>query len=60
VNLVIENIVNEFSAENVDSVYANLVYINKQNKVVRYYDSSKLTPNKFKYGMMPVIPYIFC
>jgi glycosyltransferase involved in cell wall biosynthesis len=58
-NLVIENIVHEFQTRKVDSVYADLIYINNQNKVVRYYDSSKFTPNKFQYGLMPAHPTFF-
>jgi len=58
---VLEKIVKEFESKNVDSVYADLVYVNPQdlNKVVRYYDSSYFTPEKFAYGWMPAHPTFF-
>jgi len=58
---VLEKIVKEFESKNVDSVYADLVYVNPQdlNKVVRYYNSSYFTPEKFAYGWMPAHPTFF-
>jgi glycosyltransferase involved in cell wall biosynthesis len=45
----------------VDSVFADLVIVDPDNidKVIRYYDSSYFTPNKFKYGWMPAHPTFF-
>lgn len=58
---VIETIVKEFEAKKVDSVYADLVYINPKdiNKTIRYYDSSHFQPSKFRYGWMPAHPTFF-
>ena len=58
---VIETVVKEFEAEDVDSIYADLVYVKADNldKVVRYYDSSYFSPNKFAYGLMPAHPTFF-
>jgi len=57
---VIGNIVREFSND-VDSVYADMVYIERNNpeKVVRYYDSSVFQVSKFAYGWMPAHPTCF-
>ena len=58
---VIEKVVKEFEEKNVDSVYADLVYVEPKNlnKTVRYYDSSKFNPSKFSYGWMPAHPTFF-
>lgn len=57
---VIGNIVDEFRS-GVDSVYADLVYVERDNleKVVRYYDSSAFKASKFAYGWMPAHPTCF-
>lgn len=58
---VISNVVREFGKNNVDSVYADLVYVERNNleKVVRYYDSSVFQVSKFAYGWMPAHPTCF-
>jgi len=58
---VIENIVRVFKEKEVDSVFADLVYVRPEdlNKVVRHYDSSQFSPNKFAYGWMPAHPTFF-
>jgi len=58
---VIEKVVKEFESTQVDSVYADLVYVKPDNldKVVRYYDSSHFNPDKFSYGWMPAHPTFF-
>lgn len=57
---VIGSIVREFGKQ-VDSVYADLVYVERNNpeKVVRYYDSSVFRISKFAYGWMPAHPTCF-
>lgn len=57
----IEKVVKEFKSKNCDSVYADLVYVRPGNlqKVVRYYDSSYFSPEKFAYGWMPAHPTFF-
>ena len=59
--LTIGKVVKEFEEELVDSVYADLVYVEPKNlnKTVRYYDSSKFNPSKFSYGWMPAHPTFF-
>jgi glycosyltransferase involved in cell wall biosynthesis len=58
---VIQRVVREFEKKNVDSVYADLVFVKPGNldKTVRYYDSSKFNPLKFSYGWMPAHPTFF-
>jgi len=58
---VIERIVYEFEHKDIDSVYADLVFVKPNNldKIVRYYDSSYFTPQKFAYGWMPAHPTFF-
>jgi glycosyltransferase involved in cell wall biosynthesis len=58
---VLEKVVKEFKEKNVDSVYADLVFVKSDNptKIVRYYDSSYFTPEKFAYGWMPAHPTFF-
>ena len=58
---VIEKVVKEFKSKNVDSVYADLVFVKSDNldKVVRYYDSSHFSSEKFAYGWMPAHPTFF-
>jgi len=58
---VIEKVVKIFKKENVDSVYADLVYVKSSNlnKIIRYYNSSYFNPNKFSYGWMPAHPTFF-
>ena len=44
-----------------DSVFADLVIVDPIDlgKVLRYYDSSYFTPNKFRFGWMPAHPTFF-
>ncbi len=60
-NDVIPCVVREFEAKNVDSVFADLVFITRKDpqKIVRYYDSSCFNPEKFNYGWMPAHPTFF-
>lgn len=59
--IVIERVVKEFKEKQVDSVYADLVFVKPENldKTVRYYDSSHFNPAKFAYGWMPAHPTFF-
>jgi glycosyltransferase involved in cell wall biosynthesis len=58
---VCERVVKEFETKNVDSVYADLIFVKPENldKTVRYYDSSHFSPEKFAYGWMPAHPTFF-
>lgn len=58
---VIATVAEEFHKQEVDSVFADLVYVKRDNTslVVRYYDSSFFSPEKFAYGWMPAHPTFF-
>ncbi|DAB34818.1 MAG TPA: glycosyl transferase [Sulfurospirillum sp. UBA12182] len=58
---VIKKVVKEFKEKQVDSLYADLVFVKPENlsKTVRYYDSSYFSPEKFAYGWMPAHPTFF-
>ncbi|MFX0197330.1 MAG: glycosyltransferase family 2 protein [Candidatus Hodarchaeota archaeon] len=60
-NDCISTVINEIKKKNVDSVFADLVYVhpNNLNKVVRYYCSSNFLPHKFSSGLMPAHPTFF-
>ena len=58
---VLERVVKEFEEKQVDSMFADLVFVKPDNldKTVRYYDSSHFSPDKFAYGWMPAHPTFF-
>ncbi|MBO6497566.1 MAG: glycosyltransferase [Roseivirga sp.] len=60
-NTVISDIVEKMTAEGVDSVYGNLVYVDPTNKEVvkRYWQSGRFTRKRFLYGWMPPHPTFF-
>ena len=60
-NDVIEKVIKEFEENNVDSIFADLVYVKSDNlnKVVRYYDSSRCFPENFKKALYPAHPTFF-
>jgi len=55
---VISTIVEQFEQYQVDSVFADLVYVkhDDSDKIVRYYSSASFHPGKFAYGWMPAHP----
>jgi glycosyltransferase involved in cell wall biosynthesis len=57
----VSDLIRELQEKNTDSVYADLVIVDPLdlNKVMRYYDSSYFTPNKFRFGWMPAHPTFF-
>ena len=58
---VVEKVMWTFQEQEVDSVFADLIYVKPDNlaKTVRHYDSSKFHPSKFAYGWMPAHPTFF-
>ena len=60
-NYVISNVAKEFEIKKVDSVFAGLVFIDRNNpdKIVRYCNASSFKPEKFAYGWMPPHPTFF-
>jgi len=60
-NKVIGKVLKEFKEKQVDSLFADLVFVKPKNldKIVRFYDSSHFNPSKFAYGWMPAHPTFF-
>jgi len=60
-NTIIKKISKEFKNYNLDGIYGNLVYINKNNtsKTVRYWKSEKFDKRLLKKGWMPPHPTLF-
>jgi len=58
---VIEKVVKTFEEKEVDSLFANLIFVRPNNleKTVRLYNSSQFNPSKFAYGWMPAHPTFF-
>lgn len=56
---VIQKIVNEFEIKDVDMVYSNIDYINKNEKIVRFWKSSFYKINSFKTAWHPPHPSLF-
>lgn len=59
--LVLENVVLTLSEHNVDSCYADLVYVDKEipDRVIRYWKSGGYSKERFKRGWMPPHPTFF-
>ena len=60
-NNIIENVVNRFQEESVDSVYGDLEYVDAKDakKVVRYWKSKPFNHMLFKQGWHPAHPTFF-
>lgn len=58
---VVTDLVQAMENTNVDSVFADLVYVDQldTNQVRRYYDSSRWSPGRFRLGWMPAHPTFF-
>lgn len=60
-NSVISNIVTKISKENKDSIYADLVYVNRENtdEITRKWNSGEYSEGMFLKGWMPPHPTFF-
>ncbi|WP_417336302.1 glycosyltransferase family 2 protein [Halobacteriovorax marinus] len=56
---VIEKVLDAFKREGVDSVYADLSFINSKGSVVRTFCSKYFHIDRFAYGIMPAHPTFF-
>ncbi len=57
---IIENVVKKLEEEKTDSIYGNLLYVDKSNtKIIRNWISGKYNYNKIKTGWMPPHPTLF-
>lgn len=55
---ILQTIINSFTV-NTDAVYADVQFVNENEKVVRYYSSKKFSINKFRFGFMPAHPSFY-
>ncbi len=60
-NTTISEVVSELEKGKSDMLFGDLVFVNsgQLDKVVRYYDSAKCTPDSFAWGWMPAHPTCF-
>jgi len=60
-NTVLSNVVARFNESGAEAVYADLVYVERDNpdKVVRYWKSKPYKPGMFRKGWMPAHPTFF-
>ncbi|MBK2028562.1 glycosyltransferase [Francisella noatunensis] len=56
---VIESIVSAFKQNDKDMLFADLKFVNENNKILRYYSAKRFTPNRLKFGIMPPHPTLF-
>lgn len=58
---VISEVVHKFQTEHCDGLYADLIYVDRDNpdKVIRYWKSGNYAPGKFLWGWMPPHPTFF-
>jgi glycosyltransferase involved in cell wall biosynthesis len=58
---VVSDLMRLMQSQNTEVVFADLILVDSsnQNKVLRYYDSGRFHPNKFKFGWMPAHPTVF-
>ena len=58
---VISELMELMQSQKAQVVFADLILVDQfdDQKVLRYYDSGQLHPNKFKYGWMPAHPTVF-
>lgn len=58
---IISTVVQKLCESNSPCFFADLLVVDKYNlnRTLRYYDSSKFSPKKFKYGWMPAHPTFF-
>lgn len=56
---VLEDVVRVFQDSRIDACYGDLVYLNQEGHVVRYWKSGSYYPAKFYFGWMPPHPTFF-
>jgi len=60
-NHIVSMVANQFYKENIDGIYGDLQYVDKNNidKVIRYWKSADFNSNLLKKGWMPAHPTLF-
>ena len=49
----------KFNNKKLDLIYGDIVFVNKLDKIKRYYSGKKITPLSFDFGIMPPHPSVF-
>ncbi|BDA79155.1 glycosyl transferase [Leptospira kobayashii] len=58
-DLVLARIAETFSKEDIDAVFADIIFVNSTGKLIRRYKSGNFKPNDFAYGKMPAHPSFY-
>ena len=60
-NHIVSTLANQFEKENIDGVYGDLQYVDKNNidKIIRYWKSTDFNSSLLKKGWMPAHPTLF-
>ena len=58
-DLVLRDVMDTFADESADACYGNLVYVNDDDQVVRYWNSGAPDTTKWRWGWMPPHPTFF-
>lgn len=56
---VLNHMIQNFKDLSVDACYADLIYVDSQDKVIRYWRSGAHTPGRCSYGWMPAHPTFY-
>ena len=58
---VVSDLMHLMQSQNTEVVFADLILVDSsnQNRIIRYYDSGRFHPSKFKFGWMPAHPTVF-
>ena len=58
---VVSDLMHLMQFQNTEVVFADLILVDSsnQNRIIRYYDSGRFHPSKFKFGWMPAHPTVF-
>ena len=56
---VLQTVLETFESTGADVCYGNLVYVNTDNEIVRYWESGEYRRNRFFWGWMPPHPTVF-
>ena len=56
---VLQAVLDTFEKKDIDLCYGDLVYVNENDEIVRYWKSGKYDPKRFYFGWMPPHPTVF-
>ena len=56
---VLKNVGEKFENRNIGVLWGDVVFVNKSDKIVRYYSGENISPKSFDNGIMPPHPSVF-